>query len=80
MKMIFTFREKATKRTYRLRIQPKQNSKTAKNGRMKKIALSEGECPALTGLRKEAQSTGVRINATTTESSMEEITVTENWR
>ncbi len=58
----------------------KQYSKTVKKGRMKKIALSEGECPALTGLRKEAQSTGVRIRATTTESSIEEMTVTENWR
>ncbi len=44
------------------------------------MAFSAGSCPACTGLRSEAQRTGVRIKATTTERSMEAMMVTENWR
>ncbi len=80
MKINFIRSEKATKRTYKPLIPPKHHSKTLKKGRMKKMAFSEGSCPALTGRKKEAQRTGVRIKATSTEKDMAAIRVTENWR
>jgi hypothetical protein len=43
-------------------------------------AFSAGSCPLGTGLRSDAQSTGVRIRATTTDSSMDAMIVTENCR
>jgi len=44
------------------------------------MAFSAGSCPLGTGLSSDAQSTGVRIRATSTERSMAVMTVTENWR
>ena len=44
------------------------------------MAFSAGSCPLGTGLSSDAQSTGVRIKATTTDSSMEAMMVMENWR
>jgi len=44
------------------------------------MAFSAGSCAAATGLRSEAQRTGVRIKATSTDKSIEEIMVIENWR
>ena len=69
-----------TRSTYRSRSRKKTRSNQRKNGRRKKIAFSAGSCPLATGLSSEAQRTGVRIKATTTERSMEAMMVTENWR
>ena len=65
---------------YRSRIQKKMRSNQRKNGRRNQTPPSAGSCPLGTGLRSEAHSTGVRIRATTTDSSMEAMMVTENWR
>jgi len=44
------------------------------------MAFSAGSCPLGTGLSSDAQSTGVKINATATESIIEAMIVMENWR
>jgi len=53
----------------------------AKEKRFRNTAeSSHGSCPHSTGFSSVAQSTGVRIKATTTDNNMEAIMVTENWR
>jgi len=62
----------------RRKLKPRSNQR--KNGRNRRKPVSAASCPLATGLRSEAQSTGVRINATTTDSIIEEMMVMENWR
>ena len=76
----FLEKDRSTIFTYASLMRKNTWSNFLKKGRRKKIALSEGSCPGFTGLSREAQSTGVRMSATTTERSIAEMTVTENWR
>lgn len=55
-------------------------SNQRKNGRRNQTLASAGSWPFGTGLSSETQRTGVRINATSTESIIEAMIVTENWR
>ena len=51
-----------------------------KKGRNQRIPVSAASCPFATGRRKLAHSTGVSTRATTTDSSIEAMTVAENCR
>ena len=59
-------------------VQRKSRSNHRKKGRNRKNPVSPVPCPFATGLRSDAQRTGVRISATRTDSSMAAMTVTEN--
>ena len=56
----------------------KTTAKKTTTRRRKKTELSAASCPLGTGFRREAQSTGVRIRATTTDSNIAAAMVTEN--
>lgn len=76
----FLEKERSTVFTYRSLVRKKRRSNHEKKGRRKNTAFSAASCPAATGLSRVAQRTGDRINATTTDRSMEEMRVTENCR
>jgi len=72
--------ERRTRPMYRSRMRKNRSSNQRKKGRRNQTAFAAGSWPLGTGFRRVAQSTGVRIRATSTDRSMEEMTVTENWR
>jgi len=74
------FKERPTTLMYISRNRKNLSSNHLKKGRNKAIPPSAGSCPLGTGLSSEAQSTGVRIKATNSESIMAAMMVTENWR